>query len=138
MSQQEDNVDGAEIERFPTFVSGLDVILCGGFLRGGLYMIQGRPGAGKTTLASEIVFNRAKEGSRTLYVTMMGENHGRMMAHLHPMHFFDATFVPDNVAYLSAYKVLEDEDLDGLSTLLRREVLARRTTLLVLDGMAAD
>ena len=137
MSQQEDNLDGNEIERFPTFVSGLDRILCGGFLRGGLYMIQGQPGAGKTTLASEIVFNRAKEGSRTLYVTMMGENHGRMMAHLHPMQFFDETFVPDNVSYLSAYKVLEDEDLEGLSTLLRREVLARRTTILVLDGMAA-
>jgi circadian clock protein KaiC len=136
MSQQE-NLDDKEIERFPSFVPGLDVILSGGFLRGGLYMVQGPPGVGKTTLANEIVFNRAKEGSRTLYVTMMGENHGRMMAHLHPMRFFDAAFVPDNVSYLSAYKVLEDEGIEGLSTLLRREVLARRTTILVLDGMAA-
>ena len=89
MSQQE-NLDDKEIERFPTFVPGLDVILSGGFLRGGLFIVQGPPGVGKTTLANEIVFNRAKEGSRTLYVTMMGENHGRMMAHLHSMRFFDA------------------------------------------------
>ena len=135
MSQQE-NSDDKEIERFPTFVPGLDILLSGGFLRGGLYMIQGPPGVGKTTLANEIVFNRAKKGSRTLYVTLMGENHGRMMAHLQPMRFFDAAFVPDNVAYLSAYKVLEDEGLEGLATLLRREVLARRATILVLDGMA--
>jgi circadian clock protein KaiC len=136
MSQPENSGD-KEIERFPTFVSGLDVILSGGFLRGGLYMVQGPPGVGKTTLANQIVFNRAREGSRTLYVTMMGENHGRMMAHLHPMRFFDAAFIPDNVSYLSAYQVLEDEGIEGLSTLLRREVLARRTTLLVLDSMAA-
>ena len=50
----------------------------------------------------------------TLYVTMMGENHGRMMAHLRPMRFFDAGFTPDNVFYLSAYKALEDEGIEGL------------------------
>ena len=62
MSQPETNSDGEEIERFPTFVPGLDTILCGGFLQGGLYMIQGPPGVGKTTLANEIVFNRARNG----------------------------------------------------------------------------
>jgi circadian clock protein KaiC len=131
------NSGDEEIERFPTFVPGLDVILSGGFLRGGLYMIQGPPGVGKTTLANEIVYNHAKKGGQALYVTMMGENHGRMRAHLRPMRFFDQALVPDQISYLSAYKVVEDEGLDGLSIFLRREVLARRTTLLVIDGLSA-
>lgn len=137
MTPPEINPADEEIERLPTCVPGLDVILCGGLLRGGLYMIQGPPGVGKTTIANEIVFNLARKGSRALYVTMMGENHGRMMAHLRPMRFFDQALVPDQISYLSAYKIVEDEGLEGLSTLLRREVLARQTTLLVIDGMAA-
>lgn len=34
------DADG-EIERVPSLVPGLDAILCGGFLRGGLYIVQG-------------------------------------------------------------------------------------------------
>jgi circadian clock protein KaiC len=37
------------IERVPTGITGLDVILNGGFLKGGIYIVQGPPGTGKTT-----------------------------------------------------------------------------------------
>lgn len=126
-----------EIARVPSHVPGLDAILCGGFLQGGLYMVQGLPGAGKTLLASQVIYGHAAAGSRILFVTVLGENHGRMLAHLRPMRFFDLSAVPDKVAYLSAYNALENEGLKGLSTLLRREVLTRKPTLLVLDGASA-
>jgi circadian clock protein KaiC len=129
--------DDGEIERVPSLIPGLDVILSGGFLRGGLYMIQGRPGAGKTILASQIIYGHAAEGSRALFVTVLGENHGRMMAHLRPMNFFNQSLIPDHVTYISAYQPLEAEELSGLVTLLRREVQARDAMLLVLDGMSA-
>ena len=32
--------------RLPTGVAGLDTVLDGGFLRGGIFIIQGSPGAG--------------------------------------------------------------------------------------------
>jgi circadian clock protein KaiC len=137
MTEPQTSPDDAEIERMPTLVPGLDAILCGGFMRGGLYMIQGPPGAGKTTLASQIIFNRARGRSRTLYVTMLGESHGRMMAHLRRMGFFDQSLIPDHIAFVSAYQILEDEGLTGLWTLLRREAVSRQTTLLVVDGMSA-
>jgi circadian clock protein KaiC len=53
------------------------------------------------------------------------------------MRFFDPALIPEQVAYISAYQALEDEGLKGLSTLIRREVLARGVTLLVLDGASA-
>jgi circadian clock protein KaiC len=53
------------------------------------------------------------------------------------MRFFDRSVIPDKVAYISAYQALDDEGLKGLSNLIRREVLARKTTLLVLDGVSA-
>jgi circadian clock protein KaiC len=129
--------DDGEIERAPSLIPGLDIILSGGFLRGGLYMIQGGPGAGKTILASQIIYGHAAHGSRALFVTVLGENHGRMMAHLRPMSFFNQALIPDHVTYISAYQSLEVEGLSGLVTLLRREVQACDATLLVLDGMSA-
>ena len=50
-----------EIERVPSLVTGLDTILCGGFLRGGLYIVRGPPGTGKTVLASQIIYNQAAQ-----------------------------------------------------------------------------
>ena len=137
MAQHEADTAEEEIGRVPSLVPGLDQVLCGGFLRGGLYMIQGPPGMGKTVLASQIIYRRAAEGSRTLFITVLGENHGRMLAHLRPMRFFDPSLIPDRVTYLSAYQALEDEGLEGVATLIRREVLAHKATLLVLDGMSA-
>ena len=129
----------AEIKRLPTHVAGLDAILCGGFLSGGVYLIQGLAGSGKTVLASQIIYGHAAQGSRALFVTVLGENHGRMMAHLRPMRFFDQSLVPDRVAYISAYQALDEnkEGLRDLTALLAGEVRARGALLLVLDGMSA-
>lgn len=130
--------DGEAVtERIGSFVPGLDAVLGGGFLRGGLYMIQGTPGMGKTILASQIIYSQEAEQRRALFVTVLGENHGRMITHLRSMRFFDEARIPDRVAYISAYNALGDEGLKGLSALLRREVLARKATMLVLDGMSA-
>jgi circadian clock protein KaiC len=129
--------DNGEIERLPSLVPGLDTILCGGFLRGGLYIIQGPPGTGKTILASQIIYTHAAQGRRALFITVLGENHGRMMQHLRPMRFFDPSLVPEPVTYINAFQALEDEGLKGLSTLFRREVQACGATLLILDGLSA-
>jgi circadian clock protein KaiC len=142
MTEHEANAaaDGdAEIKRVLTHVPGLDAILCGGFLSGGVYLIQGFAGSGKTVLASQIIYSHAAHGSRALFVTVLGENHGRMMAHLRPMRFFDQSLVPDRVSYISAYQAL-DENKDGLrdlTALLAREVQAHGSVLLVLDGLSA-
>src|SRR5215472_1440730 len=141
MTDREVNAAGGdpEIKRVPTHVPGLDAILCGGFLSGGVYLIQGSAGAGKTVLASQIVYSHAAQGSRALFVTVLGENHGRMMAHLRSMRFFDQSLVPDGVTYISAYQALDEnkEGLRGLTALLAGEVRVRGAVLLVLDGLSA-
>ena len=47
--------DGTPVlSRMPTGIAGLDTVLNGGFLRGGIYIIQGPPGAGKTILGNQV------------------------------------------------------------------------------------
>ncbi len=51
-------------------IEGLDHILLGGFPRNRIYLIQGDPGVGKTTLGLQFLLEGAKEGETGLYVTL--------------------------------------------------------------------
>ena len=56
--------------RCTTGVVGLDDILGGGLPCHRLYLIQGRPGTGKTTVALEFLLTGVKAGERVLYITL--------------------------------------------------------------------
>jgi circadian clock protein KaiC len=58
----------AEIVR--TGIAGLDEVLGGGLPRSRLYLIQGAPGAGKTTLALQFLLEGVRSGERVLYITL--------------------------------------------------------------------
>src|SRR4051794_39568056 len=53
-----------------TGVEGLDEILAGGLQRGRVYLIEGSPGTGKTTIATQFLLSGAEAGERGLYITL--------------------------------------------------------------------
>ena len=57
-------------EKAATGVSGLDDILAGGLARGRVFLIEGAPGAGKTTIATQFLLAGAALGERGLYITL--------------------------------------------------------------------
>ncbi len=124
-----------EGDRVSTGVPGLDAILGGGVFQGGIYIIQGAPGAGKTTLGNQICFAQASQGRHALYITLLAESHARMIGHMRRLEFFDEAAIPDRVSYVGAFKMLEDEGLRGLLEVVRREVRTRQASILVLDGL---
>lgn len=123
------------VDRVSTSVAGLDVILGGGLLSGGIYMVTGRPGAGKTILANQVCFGHLARGGRALYVSLLAETHTQLIAHLETLSFFDKARVGDGISYISGYATIEQEGLDGLLKLLRRAVREHGSDLLVLDGL---
>jgi circadian clock protein KaiC len=56
-------------EKCLTGVDGLDEILCGGLPRNHLFLLQGRPGTGKTTLALQFLLKGAEAGEKSFYIT---------------------------------------------------------------------
>lgn len=54
----------------PTGIAGLDELLHGGLPRNRLHLIEGEPGAGKTTLAMQFLLEGRRAGERGLYVTL--------------------------------------------------------------------
>lgn len=51
-------------------VSGLDDVLRGGFTRDRLYLVEGSPGSGKTTLALQFLLEGVRKGESSLYITL--------------------------------------------------------------------
>lgn len=123
------------LARIPTGVPGLDEVTGGGFLKSGVYILQGAPGAGKTILANHIVHRHAASGGNVVYVTMLAESHGRMMQHMEGFSFFDASALPDKIYYISAFNALQSAGLKGVVDLLRHEMRSHRAGILVLDGL---
>ena len=59
-----------ERPRVSTGSRGLDDILCGGLDANRVYLYEGRPGAGKTTIALQFLLEGVRQGERVLYVTL--------------------------------------------------------------------
>src|SRR5688500_17220752 len=59
-----------QTEKAATGVEGLDDILAGGLRRGRVYLIEGSPGTGKTTIATQFLLAGAAAGERGLYITL--------------------------------------------------------------------
>jgi circadian clock protein KaiC len=122
-------------DRVPTGVPGLDVVLRGGLLRGGLYLVEGHPGTGKTILGNQLAFAHVAAGGRAVYVTLLTEAHSRMLGHLRSLAFYDEGVVGDALIYLSGARALEVGGLPALLQMLHDTLRERRATLLVLDSL---
>ena len=62
--------DRATSVRAATGVSGLDDVLGRGFPTGHIYLVQGDPGVGKTTLGLQFLLAGAVQGEKSLYITL--------------------------------------------------------------------
>jgi len=124
------------LETIPTRIPGLDAILRGGFLRGGVYMVQGMPGAGKTILGNQLAFAHVAAGGRAVYLTMVSESHARMLGHLRALSFYDGAVIGDALYYVSGFQTLEEDGLTGLLDITRQAVRDHGATLLIIDGVA--
>jgi circadian clock protein KaiC len=62
--------DRNEVASISTGSRGLDAVLGGGFDPDRMYLYEGRPGSGKTTLALQFLLEGVRCGERTLYITL--------------------------------------------------------------------
>jgi circadian clock protein KaiC len=69
-SIQPSSAGPSALDRSSTGVPGLDQILGGGLTTHRLYLVEGTPGTGKTTLALQFLLEGARNGEKGLYVTL--------------------------------------------------------------------
>ena len=129
--------------RLTTGVSGLDDILGGGLPAGQMYLLEGDPGTGKTTVAMQFMLEGKRAGERSLYITLSEpRSELRASAHSHGWEFDVPVveFVPDEIS-LDAdqqYTVFHPSDVE-LATTIRRliaEIEAQKPDRLVIDSLS--
>jgi circadian clock protein KaiC len=72
-------VDGQLASQANTGIDGLDDVLGGGLERGRVFLLEGAPGTGKTTIATQFLLAGAQAGEQTLYITL-SETEGELRA----------------------------------------------------------
>jgi circadian clock protein KaiC len=124
-----------QLARIESGITGLDTLLNGGLVAGSSYIVQGRPGSGKTIFANQIAFHHAARGGRVLVATLLSETHERLFQFLSTLSFFDRERIGSEMQFVSAFDTLQGEGLDEVVKLLRREISRQKASVLIVDGV---
>src|SRR5690606_29365107 len=120
-------------KRVSTGNAGLDDILGGGLDADRMYLYEGRPGAGKTTLALEFLLEGARRGERVLYITLSETE--RELQLVARRHGWDLTGV--EIAELVPPETMLDQSQE-VTLLHPADLELGETTGLILDRVTAS
>lgn len=115
-------------------MAGLDLVLGGGVPELSFNLIAGGPGAGKTTLAQQIVFANATRQRPALYFTVLGEPTMKMLRYQRQFTFFDLARVGVDVHLLNLAAEALSGDLDTVLGRIISEVERYQPGVVVVDS----
>jgi circadian clock protein KaiC len=116
------NTQTVKNNRLATGVEGFDDILGGGLPAGHLYLVEGNPGTGKTTLALQFLLAGIQQEERVLYVTLseskreleeVARSHGWSTDALH---IFEMTPSVDDLSPEAQYTVFHPSEVELADT----------------------
>jgi circadian clock protein KaiC len=122
------------IEKLPSGVAGLDLILGGGVPAGSFNLVAGPPGTGKTTLAQQFVFENATPERTALFFTILGEPAAKMLRHQQQYTFFDAGKVDESIRFINLTDDAIERGLDGALERIIEEVERSGAGIVVVDS----
>ena len=124
----------AVIRNLPTGVLGLDSVLGGGMPEYSFNLIAGAPGAGKTTLAQQIVFANATSERPALYFTVLGEPTLKMLRYQRQFRFFKPELIDSAVRFVNLSEEAVRGDLNDALARIVREVEKVEPQMVVVDS----
>ncbi|MGY1409385.1 RAD55 family ATPase [Luteimonas sp. A611] len=128
------NSQNATIRRLSTGVSGLDGILGGGIPEFSFNLIAGSPGAGKTTLAHQMMFAMATPERPALYFTVLGEPALKMLRYQQQFDFFDAEQINSSIRFVNLAADTANGDLDKVLARIIEEVRTHAPGFVFVDS----
>jgi circadian clock protein KaiC len=124
----------AKINRLLTGVPGLDEVLGGGLPEYSFNIIAGSPGAGKTTLAHQLMFSLATPDRPAVYFTVLGEPPLKMMRYQQQFDFFDAEKVNGTIRFINLGEEMASGDLQRVLARISDAVREYEPALVFVDS----
>jgi len=119
----------------PSGVRGLDPVLGGGLPEYSFTVIAGPTGAGKTTLAHQVLFANASAGRPGVYFTALGEAPLKMLRYQQQFGFFDPQKVNRAIYFVNLAQRLLEREFERAFEIIEREVTDRGAALIVVDSL---
>lgn len=137
-------ITNSEADRLSTGVTGLDRSLKGGLPKNRLYLLEGNPGTGKTTVGLQFLLEGAKNGETCLYVTLSeskeeleaaAASHGWALGGIQ---VYDLTDSGESLTDDSRYTVFHpsEVELDETTRAIIAEVERIRPSRVVFDSLS--
>lgn len=138
------DIEPADLPRVSTGSEGLDDILGGGLDANRMYLYEGRPGTGKTTIALQFLLKGARDGERVLYISLsetrrelnlVAQRHGWSLQGVDIFELVPAETTLDPERELTVFHPAEME-LSETTNLIFKEVERINATRVVLDSLS--
>lgn len=123
-----------EMARVETGVPNLDDLMQGGLPEGGLLVIAGPPGAGKTVLSQQICFHQAAAGRKSLYCSTLSEPTAKTLRFLRGFSFYDKAKLDELVHFVDLGIIIRGKGLEEAAKLLMNEIKRVEPSMVVIDS----
>jgi circadian clock protein KaiC len=125
-----------ERSRLSSGVEGLDGLLSGGFPSGSLILVSGRPGTGKTLLATQFLYEGATHGERSLYVSF-AETKEQFLANMEKFGLRLSKLIDEGTFSFMDLTTTAPEGVPDALDLIVEQVTSTMAKRLVIDSFTA-
>jgi circadian clock protein KaiC len=126
--------DRPVIRSLPSGVPGLDTVLGGGLPEFSFNLLAGGPGAGKTTLAHQIMFANATVERPALYFTVLGEPTLKMLRYQRQFNYFDPELAGSAIQFINLSAEVMERDLGEVLQRMVSETERAKPGIIVVDS----
>lgn len=130
--------DRVPIRKLTSGVEGLDEVLGGGFPEFSFNLIAGGPGAGKTTMAHQIMFANASPQRPAVYFSIIGEPPIKMLRYQQQYAFFDAAKIGDgSIRFIHLGREALEGGMAKVLEAIMHEIESSSPAIVVVDSFRA-